>query len=87
MRFFEWLFCLSFVPMLLLPSLPQYWRQRCLLAATLFPVLAIVPHLAMEGWRTQMIPLYILAALVVVGRMRAFISLLRWWLSVECALS
>lgn len=74
MRFFEWLFCLSFVPMLLLPSIPQCWRQRWLLAATLFPILAIVPHLAIEGWRTQMIPLYILAALVLVGRLRAVLN-------------
>lgn len=71
MRFFEWLFCLSFVPMILLPYLPQCWRQRCLLAVTLLPVLAIVPHLAIEGWRTQMIPLYVLVVLVVVGGMRA----------------
>src|SRR4051812_28351312 len=74
MRLFEWLFCLSFVPMLVLPFISQWWRQRGLLVATLFPVLAIVPHLAIEGWRTQMIPLYMLAVLMVVGRMRAVLN-------------
>src|SRR5215216_7091606 len=74
MRLFEWLFCLSFVPMLVLPFISQWWRQRGLLTATLFPVLAIMLHLVIEGWRTQMIPLYILSALVVVGRMRAILN-------------
>lgn len=74
MRLFEWLFCLSFVPMLVLPFISQWWRQRGLLLATLLPVLAMMLHLAIEGWRTQMIPLYILGALVVVGRMRTMLN-------------
>jgi predicted dienelactone hydrolase len=74
MRLFEWLFCLSFVPTLVLPFLSQRWRQRGLLIATLLPVLALMLHLAIEGWRTHMIPLYILGALVLVGRMRTMLS-------------
>jgi predicted dienelactone hydrolase len=74
MRLFEWLFCLSFVPMLVLPFISQWWRQRGLLIATLLPVLAMMLHLAIESWRTQMIPLYIVSALVVVGRMRTILN-------------
>lgn len=74
MRLFEWLFCLSFVPTLVLPFISQWWRQRGLLIAMLLPVLALMLHLAVEGWRAQMLPLYILAALVVVGGMRALLN-------------
>lgn len=74
MRLFEWFVCLSFVPTLVLPFIAQWWRQRGLLSATLLPVLAIMLHLAIEGWRTQMIPVYILGALVVAGRLRALLN-------------
>jgi predicted dienelactone hydrolase len=69
MRPFEWLFVLSFIPILLLPFIPHPWRRRWLLAAAPLPALMSIPHLASEGWRTQMIPLYILAALVLASRL------------------
>jgi predicted dienelactone hydrolase len=69
LRPFEWLFLLSFVPAVLLPFIPQPWRRRWLLGSAPLPALASVPHLAAESWRTQMILLYILAALVLVSRL------------------
>lgn len=74
MRPLEWLFFLSFVPILLLPLIPHAWRRRWLLAAAPLPALASAPHLAAEGWRTQMVPLYILAALVLAGRLPALLG-------------
>lgn len=71
MRFFEWLFCLLFIPMIALPYLPQPWRQRGLMPAALSPALALALHLVAEGWRAQLIPLYLLAALVAAGGMWA----------------
>lgn len=67
MRFLEWLVCLSLVPMIALPYLPTPWRGRGLPVAALLPALALVAHLAVEGWRTQMLPLYLLAGLVAAG--------------------
>ncbi|HEU4327792.1 MAG TPA: hypothetical protein VFS21_31940 [Roseiflexaceae bacterium] len=67
MRLFEWMVLVSFAPALLLPLVPQRWRGRWLLVAAPLPALAAVAHLALEGWRTQMLPLYLLAALVLAG--------------------
>jgi len=74
MRPLEWLFLLSFVPILLLPFIPQPWRRYWLLAAAPLPMLASVPHLAAEGWRTQMAPLYVLAVLVLAIRLPALLG-------------
>jgi predicted dienelactone hydrolase len=74
LRPFEWLFLVSFIPALLLPFIPQPWRRRWLLAAAPLPALASAPHLAAEGWRTQMAPLYILAALVLASRLPALLG-------------
>jgi predicted dienelactone hydrolase len=73
MRPFEWLVVLSFVPALLIPLVPPPWRPRWLLATVLLPVLAIVAHLAAEGWRTQMLPFYALSALVLASQLPALI--------------
>lgn len=74
MRLFEWIFCLSFVPMITM-SFNSLWRRNSsLISATLLPAPAIMLHLAIEGWRTQMLPLYILGALVIVGRMCALLN-------------
>lgn len=68
MRLLEWLVCLSFLPGLFLPFTPYPWRRRWLIAGASLPMLALVPHLAIEGWRTQMIPLYTLAIVLLVSR-------------------
>lgn len=64
MRPFEWLLLLSFVPAVLLPFVPptrRHWR----FLALLLPTGAVVLHLVAEGWRTQIVPLYILVILVL----------------------
>lgn len=69
MRPLEWLFFLSFLPGLFLPYfLRSQQQRRWLIAAALLPALVSLLHLVLEGWRTQMIPLYALA--VVVGAIR-----------------
>jgi predicted dienelactone hydrolase len=73
MRPLEWLFFLSCVPSLLLPFIPQLWRRGWLLTTIPLPALALASHLAIEGWRAQMLPLYILAALLLTSRMLALL--------------
>lgn len=65
MRPLEVLLCLSFFPALLLAFFPYLCRRQWLVVATLLPMLAAVLHLGIEGWRTQMVPFYILALLVM----------------------
>ncbi|MBC7811471.1 MAG: hypothetical protein H7175_10000, partial [Burkholderiales bacterium] len=74
MRPLEWFFSLSFIPILLIPFIPQTWRRRGLIAAALVLVLAGGVHLIFEGWRIQMIPLYFLAALVLLSRLPALLG-------------
>lgn len=74
MRLFEWLFALSFIPILLIPFIPQRWRRRWLLVLAPLPALVGGIHFLVEGWRIQMIPLYILAALVLVSRFPAILG-------------
>lgn len=69
MRPLEWLVCLSFVLMLLLPYIPPTQRRHWLLVAAPLPILATMIHLLVEGWRTQMVPLYVLATLVLMVRL------------------
>lgn len=66
MRSLEWLLVLSFIPILLLPFMPQAWQRRWILASAPLPVLIAGLHLAAEGWRIQMTPLYMLAAVMLV---------------------
>ncbi|MEP7191110.1 MAG: hypothetical protein ABI901_18110, partial [Roseiflexaceae bacterium] len=74
MRPFEWLVVLSFIPAVLLPFIPPSRRCRWLLVATPLPALAIVTHLAAEGWRIQMVPLYVRAVLVLASRLPALLG-------------
>lgn len=67
MRPLEWLVFLSFVPILLLPFIPQPWRRRWLLVAAPIPVVATALQGVIEGWRTQMALLYILAVFVLAS--------------------
>lgn len=61
MRSLEWLFFLSFVPAFCSPFLSLFRQQRFRYVTALLPVFAGLLHLIFEGWRTQMIPLYLLA--------------------------
>ena len=71
MRPWEWLFLFSLLPALFLPFSPRLRQhRRWLVAVALLPLLASLPHLFLEGWRTQMLPLYALALLV--GALRLF---------------
>ncbi len=74
MRPVEWLFCLAFVPILLLPFIPQPGRRRWLIASALLPTLVGGIHLFVEGWRIQMVPLYGLAGIVLVCRLPALLG-------------
>lgn len=72
MRTFEWVFFLSFLPAVLLPFSPRARRHRRLLAAVgALPPIAALPHLGLEGWRTQLLPLYALAILIGAIRLLA----------------
>ncbi|NJM07368.1 hypothetical protein HC891_16055 [Candidatus Gracilibacteria bacterium] len=67
MRPFEWLFFLAFLPALLMPYLlTADHRHRDSAIVVLMLVGAL--HLGVEGWRSQMIPLYALATLLLVLR-------------------
>ena len=66
---FGMVFSLSFIPILLIPFIPQTWRRRGLITSALLLLLVGGVHLIAEGWRIQMIPLYFLAALVLLSRL------------------
>src|SRR6266704_2721908 len=74
MRPLEWLFLFSFIPILLTPFVPQTWRRRWLIVAAPLPTLAGGLHVIAEGWRIQIAPLYILAAIVLVSRLPALLG-------------
>jgi predicted dienelactone hydrolase len=73
MRVFEWLFLFSFTPILLTPFIPGTWRRRWLMVSVPLPTLMAGIHLIAEGWRVQMVPLYIFAVLVLVSRLPALL--------------
>ncbi len=68
MRPLEWLFVLSFIPVLLMPVIPQRWRHNWLIVSAVLPTVMGILHLIVEGWRIQMIPLYIIALVILVSR-------------------
>src|SRR5690606_14284552 len=74
MRPLEWLLLLSFAPVLLTPIIPQIWRRRWLEVFAPLSALVGVLHLVIEGWRIQMLPLFGLAALVLVSRVPALLG-------------
>lgn len=74
MRPLEWLILFSFIPVLLLPFAPLKARRLWLFVATFLPVAITLLHLAVEGWRIQMLPFYGLAVLVLLGRLPALLS-------------
>jgi predicted dienelactone hydrolase len=74
MRVFETLFFFSLVPTLLLPLVSDTWRHRWLIASALILTLAGGLHLVLEGWRIQMVPLYILAVLMLAYRLHILVG-------------
>lgn len=73
MRVFEWLFLFSFTPILLIAFIPSKWQRRWMMVSVLLPALIGGIHLIAEGWRIQMVPLYIFAVIVVVSRLPAML--------------
>lgn len=63
MRLFEWLIFFSFFPFFFIVLVTQQ-RLRTLFASAVLPPLSIGLHLILEGWRIQMLPLYLLSLLV-----------------------
>jgi dienelactone hydrolase len=63
MRPLEWCLAVAFFPLILLafgpPAWRAYWRPL-----SLIPVLVALLQIMLEGWRWQLIPLYLLAAIV-----------------------
>jgi predicted dienelactone hydrolase len=74
MRVFEWLFLFSFIPILLTPLIPYSWQRRWLMVSVPLPTLIGGIHLIAEGWRIQMVPLYIFAVIVLVSRLPALLG-------------
>lgn len=69
MRPLEWLLVLSFAFVLVLPFVPHSWRRRWLVViATVLPTMVGLFQLSVEGWRVQIVPLYVLSILIVIGR-------------------
>src|ERR1051326_3249045 len=69
MRPLEWFFLFSFLPILLTPFLPQTWRRRWLVVAVPLPTLMGGLHVIVEGWRIEIVPLYLFAVGVLVSRL------------------
>jgi predicted dienelactone hydrolase len=69
MRPLEWLFLFSFLPILLTPFIPQTWRRRWLVVTVPLPTLMGGLHVIVEGWRIEIVPLYLLAGIVLVSRL------------------
>jgi predicted dienelactone hydrolase len=63
MRSVEWLFFLSFLPAFFSPFFSLFKQQIWKYATALLPLFTGLLHLILEGWRVQMLPLYLLAVL------------------------
>ena len=74
MRVFETLFFVPLVPLLLVPFLPYSWQRLLAVVSALGTILATGIHLLIEGWRIQMVPVYVLALLMLVYRWPALIG-------------
>jgi predicted dienelactone hydrolase len=64
MRIFEWIALFAFLPILLRPFWPVTLQQHWLVLATLLPIMAVIVHIGIEGWRIYMLPIYLLAGLI-----------------------
>lgn len=72
MRSLEWLTLLACLTAFLLPLLPRCGGRRWLPdLAALLPLMAAGLHFWLEGWRIQMVPLYLMALLFAALRWRA----------------
>lgn len=69
MRPLEWLALLSFLPIVLLPAVSLDRRRTWLRVAAPLPLAASALQVFVAGWRSQMAPLYVLAAVVVLARL------------------
>jgi len=61
MRPLEWCLVLAFLPLVLMAFGPPAWRRSWPLFS-IFPAVVALLQVALEGWRWQLIPLYLLAA-------------------------
>ena len=68
MRIFETLFFVPLVSLLLVPFLPYTWQRLLATVSALAAVLVAGIHLLVEGWRIQMVPVYVLALLILAYR-------------------
>ncbi len=69
MRVFESLFFVSLIPLVLTPFISDAWRHRLLMVSASMSTLLGAIHLIVEGWRIQMVPMYILAMLMLAFRL------------------
>ena len=74
MRVLEGPFLFSFIPILLIPFIPHTWQRRWLMLSAPLPTLMGGIHLIAEGWRIQIVPLYIFAVMVLVSRSPALLG-------------
>lgn len=74
MRVFEWLFLFSFTPILLVRFIPKSWRRHGMLVSALLPTLIGAIHLVVEGWRIQLVPVYVLAVILFLTRLRSILN-------------
>lgn len=68
MRTLEGLLLLSFVPSLLLAVLPLRWRRYIAVPAAILPTLVGAMQIIVEGWRIQLVPVYVLMLIVLTAR-------------------
>jgi predicted dienelactone hydrolase len=66
----EWFFFLSFLPAFFSPFFLIFRRTYSRYVTALLPVVTGLLHLVLEGWRVQMLPLYLLAVLFLFTLLR-----------------
>ena len=78
MRPLEWCLVLAFLPLVLMAFGPPAWRRSWPLFS-IFPAVVALLQVALEGWRWQFIPLYLLgAAIPLVALLRRSKPSARW---------
>lgn len=68
MRIFETLFFVPLIPLLLVPFFPHTWQRLVTTGSVLATIMVAAIHLLVEGWRIQMVPVYVLALLILAYR-------------------